>query len=182
MSLPPGSPLYNKLCNPTNTPLPSSTLSPGTGVAQYNATLTAPLCQGSNSVCDSTSLLEGRSAYETNSPNTLDDCSDGADNTTEFIESVKRISVSSVDNSELRGGNLAKIEATVVVHNIKNRVDFYFAADADNPDWKYITVVAPQVGDSVVTVPYNSTDSLTSAITYTLPQCTSQSGCKQAVR
>lgn len=187
MSLPPGSPLYNKLCNPTNAPLPSSTLSPGTGVAQYDATtFTAPFCQGKNSVCDSGSLLNGRSASETNSPNTIDDCSDGTDETTDFTESVKHISVSSVDNSELRGGSLVKIEATVVVHDKGNRVDFYFAADANNPDWKLITIVAPEVSvdsGSVVTVPYNTDDDpLSSAITYTLPQCTSESGCKQAVR
>lgn len=171
------SPLYNKLCNPTNAPLPSSTLSAGTGIAQYDATLTAPLCQGSSSSCDSNTLLEGR-VDEVNSPNTIDSCLGGDDSTVDFTESVKRIVVSSVDGNDLRGGNVVKIQATVVANSVRDRVDYYFAANADAPDWKLITIAAPLVGEQTVELPYTTYPD----ITYTLPKCTSESGCKQAIR
>ena len=177
MLLQPGSPLYNKLCNPTGASLPVSTLSPGSGIAQYDQTLTAPLCEGSSSSCDSVSLLAGR-VNETNSPNTIDGCSDGADTAAENSECVKRIIVSSTSGSDMRGGDLVKIQATVIAYSKQDRVDFYFAADANAPDWKLITIVAPVADESNVTVPYTTFPD----ITYTLPKCLTGSGCKQAVR
>ena len=177
MLLPLGSPLYNKLCNPTNAALPASTLSPGTGIAQYDVTFTAPLCEGSSSSCDSDALLDGR-VNENNSPNTIDECSDGADTIAENTECVKRIIVSSIDGGDMRGGDLVKIQATVIAYSKQDRVDFYFAADASAPDWKLITIVAPVAGESNVTVPYTTFPD----ITYTLPKCSTESGCKQAVR
>jgi leucyl aminopeptidase len=171
------SPLYTKLCNPTNAPLPSSTLSSGTGTAQYDSTFTAPFCQGSSSSCDSDSLLNGR-VGESNSPNTIDGCSDGGDTTVTYTEAVNRIVVSSVDGSDLRGGNLVKIEATVNAYSKKDRVDFYFAANATSPNWKFITAALPLAGESIITLPYTNF----TGITYTLPKCSSESGCKQAIR
>lgn len=177
MKLHRSSPLYTKLCKPTNASLPSSTLSPGTGIAQYDATLTAPLCQGSSSSCDSDTLLAWR-VNETNSPNTIGSCSDGANTNAAFTESVKRIVVSSVEGNDLRGGDLVKIQATVKAYSKQDRVDYYFAADATSPQWKLITIVAPLAGESNVTVPYSAYPD----VTFTLPKCSSESGCKQAVR
>jgi hypothetical protein len=97
MSLHPGSPLYNKLCNPTNASLPTSTLVTGTGIAAYDANFTAPFCQGKFSSCDSGTLLAGRYTSEANYPNTIDSCTDGSNTTANSTESVTRIKVSSVD-------------------------------------------------------------------------------------
>eukprot|EP00804_Cyclotella_cryptica_P019763 CCRYP_009664-RA/>CCRYP_009664-RA protein AED:0.11 eAED:0.11 QI:135/1/0.94/1/1/1/17/0/2177 len=181
MSLYPGSQLYNKLCNPTNASLPSSTLFSGTGVAQYDATFTAPFCQGSSNSCDSGTLLLGR-ASEENASNTIDGCSDGKDNSTTYPDSVSRIIVTSINGDDLRGGFDAKINATVISRSRKDRVDFYFASDASSPVWQFITTVNPletvPPREMEVTLPYTRFPD----ITYTLPKCVAASGCKQAVR
>ncbi len=181
MSLHPGSQLYNTLCNPTNAPLPSSTLLSGTGSAVYDATFTAPFCQGRGNSCDSSNLLLGR-ASEVNAPNTIDECADGEDKNTTYTDSVSRIIVTSINGDELRGGIDAKIQATVISRSRKDRVDFYFASDASSPVWKFITTVAPletvPPREMEVTLPYTRFPN----ITYTLPKCVAASGCKQAVR
>ena len=181
MSLHPGSQLYNKLCNPTNASLPASTLLSGTGVAEYDATFTAPFCQGSSNRCDSGVLLLGR-ASEVNGPNTIDECSDGGDKNVTYTDSVSRIIITSTNGAELRGGINAKIQATVISRSRKDRVDFYFASDASSPVWKFITTVAPletvPPREMNVTLPYTRFPD----ITYTLPTCVAASGCKQAVR
>eukprot|EP00804_Cyclotella_cryptica_P019736 CCRYP_009662-RD/>CCRYP_009662-RD protein AED:0.10 eAED:0.10 QI:0/0.90/0.86/1/0.90/0.86/23/166/2685 len=181
MSLYPGSQLYNKLCNPTNASPPSSTLLSGTGVAQYDATFTAPFCQGSSNRCDSGTLLLGR-ASEENAPNTIDGCSDGKDNNVTYADSVSRINVTSINGDDLRGGFDAKIQATVISRSRKDRVDFYFASDASSPVWQFITTVNPletvPPREMEVTLPYTRFPD----ITYTLPKCVAASGCKQAVR
>jgi hypothetical protein len=205
MTLQPDSQLYAKLCNPpSNVSLPSSTLTNGTGIAKYDSSLSAPFCQGVSNSCDSSNLLAGR-ATEANAPNTIDKCSDGNDSTVTYTESVKRISVSSVNGNGLRGGDLVKIQATVISfakldryvlqsfasnsfgvfifslsfseHNI-SRVDYYFTSNAASPDWKFITTVAPLIGETNVTVPNTRFPD----VRYILPQCLSVSGCKQAVR
>ncbi len=181
MSLHPGSQLYNKLCNPTNASLPSSTLLSGSGLAQYDSSFTAPVCRGSSNSCDSGDLLLGR-ASEVNAPNTIDGCSDGQDKNATYNESVSRIIISSINGDELRGGNVAKIQATVISRSRKDRVDFYFASDASSPIWRFITSVAPletiPPREMEVTLPYTRFPD----ITYTLPNCVTASGCKQAVR
>eukprot|EP00804_Cyclotella_cryptica_P004534 CCRYP_006892-RA/>CCRYP_006892-RA protein AED:0.17 eAED:0.17 QI:494/0.84/0.6/1/0.94/0.9/20/0/2106 len=181
MSLHPGSQLFNALCNPTNASLPLSTLTSGTGLAEYNETFKAPFCRGTNETCDSGALLLGR-ASEQNSPNTLDGCSDGQDRTTTYTESVSRIIVTSVNGQELRGGDAVKVKATVISRSKQDRIDFYYASDASSPVWTFITSVAPRAAtppsEIGVTLPYTSFPD----VTYTLPKCLSTSGCKQAVR
>ncbi|KAL7542381.1 hypothetical protein ACHAXR_012259 [Thalassiosira sp. AJA248-18] len=176
LTLGPDSPLQNALCNPKNTPVPESSLLAGTGGADYDIPLGAPLCRGSNSECSSRFLLDGR-VNERRKPNTIDECKDGS-NTQKDFESVKRITVTSVKGTDLRGGELVNIYAGVVAFSLNDRVDFYYAADASNPDWKLITIVAPPVGESNrLALPRKSPD-----IRYTLPDCPSSSGCQQAVR
>jgi len=172
------SPLYTKLCNPKNPQPPTTSLAAGTGSAEYNAALSsAPLCQGSESFCDSNSLLEGRGVNEPNAHNTIDACTDGTDTT--YDESVKNIVVSTVKGDDLRGGELVKIEAMVISERIGDVVDFYYTDNAtSDPEWLFITRVSPPVGESIVNV--KNTDF--PEITYTLPKCVSPEGCRQAVR
>ena len=181
MSLHQGSQLYNKLCNPTNMSLPSSTLVPGSGIAGYDALFTAPVCQGSNSSCDSGALLLGR-ASENNSPNTIDGCSDGQDKTNAYTEAVSRIIVSSTNGADLRGGEVVKIQATVISRSKQDRVDFYYASNATSPVWTFITSVAPLATSPPSEIRVTLPNARFPDITYTLPKCVSASGCKQAVR
>lgn len=180
MSLHLGSQLFNKLCNPSNASRPSSTLISGTGLAEY-VTFTSSFCHGSSSSCDSGALLLGR-ASENNFPNTIDGCADGQDRTAVYTESVSRIIVSSITGEELRGGDVVKINATVISWFKQDRVDFYYASNASSPVWTFITSVAPRAtsppSQISATLPYTRFPD----ITYTLPKCGSVSGCQQAVR
>ena len=83
----------------------------------------------------------------------------------------------SVNGTDLRGDTLVNIRATVRSPDIRSRVDFWYTADASNPDWIHITTVAP-VRDTdalEVSLPRMSSPE----IRYTLPKCTSESGCRQ---
>ena len=177
LKLQPGSQLFQTLCNPTITSLPSSTLLDGTGIADYDVTLSAPLCQGRYSSCDSTDLLNGR-VGEVNGPNTIDGCADGQDTESSYPESIKRIAVSSVNGDNFRGGDLVIVQATVISFAKLDRVDLYYTSDAMSPQWKLITTISPLVGESDLKAPYMRFED----ISYTLPKCLSIGGCKQAVR
>ena len=170
--------LYQKLCKPKfpQPSPPTTTLSPGTGTASFDATLGAPICEGSSTQCNSAALLEGK-VNEPNSPNTIDLCSDDDSADATHEESVKKIVVQSVKDNDLRGGELVKIVATVVHRHTRDRVDFYYTEDASNPDWKYVTSVAATCSTCETTIiePYSPSPQ----ITYTLPKCSSSSGCRQ---
>lgn len=179
LTLRPESDLFKKLCNPRNPSAPDTTLGLGSGAASFSALYKAPFCSGSNRQCDSNNLLRGR-VTETNRPNTIDDCLGGTSTDTNYDnESVRRILVQSTSGEALRGGELARIHTDISAFSMDDRVDFYYAADASDPHWVLITIVAPPTGDSSpLTVPYNKSPD----VIFLLPKCTSPSGCKQAVR
>jgi hypothetical protein len=81
----------------------------------------------------------------------------------------------------MRGGDVVKIQASVINRWTRDRVDFYYAADATNPQWVFITTAAPTatypLSDANISLPRTNPD-----ITYTLPKCLDPAGCKQAVR
>lgn len=174
MKLDSSSPLYNKLCNPKNPAPPTTTLVSGNGMATFDGTLGAPLCLGSNVMCSSGSLLEGR-VNEANSPNTIDGCNDGTGTGNDSVESII---VESVSGTDLRGDTLVNIRATVNSPDIRSRVDFWYTADASNPDWIHITTVAP-VRDATNALEVSLPRISSTEIRYTLPKCTSESGCRQ---
>lgn len=179
MKLHPNSQLYNALCNPTNAPLPSSTLSSGTGVAKRETAFNAPYCKGSFSSCDSGDLLRG---IEDNPPSTVDGCADGKDMNS-YTTSITQLKVMTIDGNDLRGGDHVKIEATIISFSKLDRVDFYYSQDAiaASVDWTFITTVAPIDAantETVVTLPYSTFPD----IEYTIPKCLEESGCKQAIR
>jgi hypothetical protein len=84
-------------------------------------------------------------------------------------------------SNDMRGGDLVKIQATVTNRYTRDRVDFYYAADATNPQWVFITTAAPTafypLRDAEVLLPRTNPD-----ITFTLPKCLDPAGCKQAIR
>ena len=73
-----------------------------------------------------------------------------------------------------------KIKATVISGEngfLRDRVDFYYAEDASNPHWIYITTVTPVRGEHIVALPRQT--SFATEIRYTLPKCSATAGCKQ---
>ncbi len=191
----PASPLFDKLCRRNQSfQYPTSSLAGGTGQAEYDSSIGAPKCDGSVSICDSGNLLENRYPFEPNSShNTIDDCNDGipdpsatsppqlltGETSAVVTESVNRIVVEAVGGSVIRGGSWVSIQATVTPYNRNDHVDYYYAADAANPMWTYITTVSPRIdlGDHEVTLPRVSREK----ITFQLPNC-DMDHCDVAVR
>ncbi len=142
----------------------------GPQIAVYDGGLGAPLCAIAGSSCDSTTLVDGRAGLgpEPNQPNTLDSCADGTSGVYHSDESNDRIVVSTLDNADFEEGATVLIEATVWAWNTgsEDNLDLYYAADATNPSWVYITTLPTPTGGAQ-----------TLSTTYTLP-----TGSLQAVR
>jgi len=140
--------------------------------AVYDAALGAPKCAVPGSECDSTTLLDSRSASlspaEPNQPNTLDGCTDGTSGTYHSDESNDRIVVRTLDGLDFAEGATVEVEATVWAWNTgsADTLDLYYAADANSPSWTLITSIVPSSGGA---------NTLTAQ--YTLP-----AGSMQAVR
>ncbi len=191
----PVSPLFDKICRRKQSyQYPTTTLAEGTGQAEYDSSIGAPKCDGSASKCDSGNLLEKRYPFEPNSShNTIDNCEDGipdpsatdpmellpGETSAVITESVNRIVVAAVGGSVIRGGSWVSIQATVSPHHENDHVDYFYAADAANPVWKYITTVSPRtgLGNHEVTLPRPSREK----ITFRLPNC-DMNHCDVAVR
>ncbi len=140
--------------------------------AVFDATLRAPRCSAVGLSCDSgPSLLLGRGALgpEPNQPNTIaNSCADGAGGTFHSDESVDRVKVSTVDGTSFAAGKQVRIDATVWAWTspTTDKLDLYFAANANAPSWTFVTTLTPSVAGAQ-----------TLSATYTLP-----AGTLQAVR
>jgi hypothetical protein len=142
----------------------------GAQVAVYDPMLQAPRC-GVGSSCDSGTLLDGRDgkARERNQPNTINgSCADGELGNYHSDESNDRIKVSTLDGTTLMNGKTVRIEATVWAFSppAGDKLDLYYAADANSPSWTFITTLTPATGGAQ-----------TLSTTYNLP-----AGTLQAVR
>jgi hypothetical protein len=107
---------------------------------------------------------------EKNAPNTINaSCADGNSGTYHGDESLDRLRVTSVDGTDFAVGKTVKVEATVWAWSsgTSDRLDLYYAADANNPSWTYLTTLAPSAGGAQVL-----------STTFTLPA----GGSLQAVR
>jgi hypothetical protein len=145
----------------------------GTQTATFDTVLQAPKCATVGSSCDSgTSLLLGRGTMapaEPNQPNTINDsCADGGSGVFHFDESNDRIVVSTTDGTNFAAGKTVRIDATVWAWTTpsSDRLDLYYATNANSPTWTLITTLIPTVAGQQ-----------TLSATYTLP-----SGALQAVR
>jgi hypothetical protein len=127
--------------------------SPG---ARYDATFLAPRCQTVGSVCDSGLLLQGRgnAGPELNAPNTLfSSCADGPSGTYHVDESNDRIRVLTVDGTPFAAGKTVRVEATVWAWQggpASDKLDLYYAADANSPSWQYLATLTPAAGGAQV--------------------------------
>jgi hypothetical protein len=142
--------------------------------AAYDPGLKAPKCGQSGNVCDSETLLDGRGNMsggpESNQPNAISSsCADGIFGTYHTDESIDRIRISTLDGSNFATGKTVKIEATVWAWEdpTHDHLDLFYAADAANPNWTYLTTLAPSIAGAQVL-----------SATYTLPS----GGSLQAVR
>jgi GT2 family glycosyltransferase/subtilisin-like proprotein convertase family protein len=151
----------------------TTVLPPGTAV--FDPAYQAPRCNAVAGECDSgSSLLLGRGTVsqgaEPNQPNTIADaCADGSAGVFHFDESIDRLRVSTLDGSPFAPGKTVRIDATIWPFTddaTGDRVDFYRAPDATNPDWTFIATRTPS-GPGAQTL----------STSYVLP-----SGATQAVR
>ena len=144
----------------------------GGATAVFDPTLQAPRCGSVGNSCDSgPSLVLGRDGRgpEPNQPNTINDsCADGTSGVFHADESNDRIVVSTTDGTNFAPGKTVRIDATVWAWTTPSadRLDLYFAANANSPTWTFIATLTPTVAGSQ-----------TLSATYTLP-----SGALQAVR
>jgi leucyl aminopeptidase len=140
--------------------------------AVFDATLKTPKCAFVGSSCEAgPSLLLGRDAKgpEPNQPNTISGaCVDGSSGTFHVDESIDGLKISTVDGSPLTAGKTVRIDATVWAWTTPSddHLDLYFAADALNPAWTFLTTLTPASAGAQVL-----------SATYTLP-----AGALQAVR
>jgi hypothetical protein len=148
---------YDAAGNQGSSSLSFTVYQPGT--ASYDSTFQAPRCGTVDVLCDSGSLLNGRASLgpESNAPNTVDTCTDGASGSYHFDESLDRLKVSTTDGSPLAVGRTVRIEATVWGYSSSTSdfLDLYYAPDASAPGWRYIgTVTATASGPHVLSKTY----------------------------
>jgi leucyl aminopeptidase len=129
--------------------------------AVYDATLKAPKCATVNSVCDSgASLLNGRANLgpEVNKPNTIGaTCADGTSGVYHSDESNDRLKVSTTDGTPFAAGKTVRIEATVWAYSsyTSDKLDLYYAANANSPSWTFIGTLTPtKAGSQVLSATY----------------------------
>jgi len=156
---------FSGFTNPVNItmngPITQTARFTGGQPAVYDSTLKAPRCLQPNSVCESGALLNGRDTInqgnEPNQPNTINNsCEDGTGGSYHQDESLDHIRVQTLDGSNFLPGKTVRIDAAVwAFSNQSNFLDLYYAADAANPNWVYITTVQPtQVGAQVLSATY----------------------------
>jgi hypothetical protein len=150
--------------------------------AVYNSSLGAPECATAGSSCDSQALLDGRANLgpEPNQPNTLGNCNDGASGTYHADESNDRLVVRTLDSYDFAEGATVEVEATVWAWSTgtSDHLDLYYAADANNPDWQWITTIDnPGAGQQVKTAQYTLPAGSLQAVRANFRYNGSQSSC-----
>lgn len=140
------------------------------GNAEYDPTLRAPRCVGPGSSCDSGRLLDGRAGLgpESHASNTIgDSCSDGPEGTYHIdSESLDRLTISTLDGTNLAPGKDVKIEASVFAfvyewYPSDDRLDLYLTTDAAATPiaWQLLTPtsIVPPTGWTEAVLTYNFT-------------------------
>ncbi|QRN92813.1 S8 family serine peptidase [Archangium violaceum] len=138
----------------TSTGVPVSTNQ--TGAAVYDSVLRVPKCTTLSNVCDTTTLVSGRSSLESNAPNTINGtCADGAGNGGTGHQ-IHRLKVSSVDGGLFARGRRVRIEVQVgVLDTSMDALDLYSTSDANNPSWTFLTTLRPgTTGTQVLSAEY----------------------------
>jgi hypothetical protein len=117
--------------------------------AAYDPGLKVPRCTTVASFCDTgTSLINGRAnifgGAEPHTPNTINgSCVDGTAGTYHSDESLDRLRISTVDGSPLAAGKSVRVDATIWMFTIADKLDVYFAPDATAPVWTFMGTGSP---------------------------------------
>ena len=118
-------------------------------IAAYDTALRVPKCSVVGASCTSgDDLLKDRGTdRESNAPNSLDTCADGTNGAYMVDESIERVTVRvpSQSGGELRSGQVVEILAKVWAYSkpSEDKADFYYAANAEDPTWIFITTQEP---------------------------------------
>jgi len=153
---------------PTRPPSPPTTQRPTfePDIAEYDASLGGPKCSSLTSHCKSGDLLKGRGTVagkeEPNKPNSKDDCVDGNGGQYKLDESIEVIELKTVSGNRFQKGEEVEISVEVFAwgQGTNDYLDLWYAEDADDPDWKYITTEQPTRGGiSTITATYVLPDS-----------------------
>ncbi|WNG57901.1 S8 family serine peptidase [Archangium gephyra] len=126
------------------------------GAAGYDYSLRVPRCYTPGNLCDTTGYLKGRHSGEfSGGPSTLRlACADGTDSLE--ARKIDRILLSSVQGGRFTQGQLARVEVHVsAVEPATEALDLFFASDANNPSWTYLTTLQPgTTGAQVLSTEY----------------------------
>jgi subtilisin family serine protease len=126
------------------------------GGAVYDYSLRVPKCATPGSVCDTTGYVRGRHSGEFyGGPGTINrTCSDGADSLD--AQKINRLKLSSVDGARFTQGGRARIEVHVSALDASTEaLDLFYASDANNPSWTYLTTLQPgTTGPQVLSTEY----------------------------
>ena len=108
--------------------------------ATYDSLYSAPSCLELGPSCHTgDSLIAGVGSFETNFPNTIDNCTDNSQAIYQRDEYINRILVRSKDGGTMTAGNLLQIHATVSLADdvsarskpdAKETAHIYFAAES----------------------------------------------------
>ncbi len=148
--------------------------------AAYDSGLGAPACAIAGSSCDSVALLDGVASSESNSPNTLDGCTDGTSGSYHSDESNDRIVVSTTGGADFVEGATVEVDATVWAWSTftADTLDLYYAADANSPTWVLIdSITATQAGAHTLSAQYTLPAGTLQAIRANFRYQGSQSPC-----
>jgi subtilisin family serine protease len=135
------------------------------GQSVYSSLYKTAFCGSVGPICDSGALFNSRGALittpEQNAPNTLNSsCADGNQGSFHSDESNDALRISTLDNSPLGPGKLARVDATVWAFSgyTSDFLDLYYNTDVSTGIWTLIGTIGArsagsQVLSSTITMP-----------------------------
>ena len=133
-----------------------------------HTTSAALFCEESPCIANAT-LIQSRdnlATPEPNSPNTIDSCTDGSSGTYLQDESIENLTVTDLNGTQFRGGDLVEINITAFCYDSSNdNINFVYANDSQQttPNWKVIHNInpCPAAGLNTFTYQYTLDDTRT---------------------
>ena len=115
------------------------------GSATFDPMLGVPACPQGSTICDSSSLLQGRGPLgpELHAPNTLDGCADGTGISAYNPDQIRWIRVSRPDGLPFAAGRRVLVEVAAEVTYGHDTVEFYIAGNAAAPVWTHVATRRP---------------------------------------
>jgi hypothetical protein len=113
--------------------------------AIHDPLLGVPACGGGGD-CDSGALLVGRGPLgpEPHMPNTIGGtCLDGFTGVFHSSQSLDRLRIRTTDASPFAAGQTVVVDATVWTASMNDRLDLYYATDAQSPVWTLVATRNP---------------------------------------